>query len=125
MIHVRPGYLGPPGNRRIGSRWRASCCIGRDPGFPGLMHWGAPSHEDSWYVRMRADPAVKSLVESFMRDLLPESRDYFDGELAPERLAPDLTPAFLEAAKSRPMRSLARGSMRELSREIALAGLSM
>lgn len=72
-----------------------------DLGFPGLMQWGAPSHEDSWYARMRADPAVKSLVESFVRDLLPESREYFDSELVHElgRLAPDLTPAFLEAAK--------------------------
>lgn len=70
-------------------------------GFPGFMQWGAPPQEDSWYVRMRADPTVKSLVERFVRELLPESRDYFDSNLVPEleRLAPGLTPAFLEAAR--------------------------
>lgn len=71
-----------------------------ESGFMGLANWGAPSHEESWYVRMRADPAVKSLAENFIRDLLPENRDTFTTEFVTEveRFAPGLTNAYLEAA---------------------------
>jgi hypothetical protein len=34
----------------------------------GWMHiWGPPEHDEAWYARMRADPAVKALVETFSR----------------------------------------------------------
>lgn len=71
-----------------------------DTSFPGFSIWGAPEHDESWYVRMRTDPAVKSLIESFICDLLPDSRDTFHKDFAAEvaRLAPDLTSAFLQAA---------------------------
>lgn len=71
-----------------------------DTSFPGFSFWGAPEHDESWYARMRADPGVKSLIEAFIRDLLPDSRDTFHKEFVTEvaRLAHDLTPAFLQAA---------------------------
>lgn len=71
-----------------------------DTSFAGITIWGAPAHAEAWYARMRADPAVKSLIETFIRDLLPDSRDIFDEEFvtAVAQLAPDLTPAFLQAA---------------------------
>ncbi|MGY2848557.1 hypothetical protein ACVIWU_001565 [Bradyrhizobium sp. USDA 4509] len=68
--------------------------------FPGFMRWGAPEHTEEWYARMRGDAAVKSLVERFVRDVLPESRDDYPSGFAAaiERLAGGLTPAFLAAA---------------------------
>ncbi|KQT04581.1 hypothetical protein ASG42_23310 [Rhizobium sp. Leaf391] len=73
-----------------------------DTRFEGLMLWGAPSKPDAWYERLRADPAVKRLVETFIREVLPTSRDdYGDAFLNDvERLAPELTPAFLDAAET-------------------------
>lgn len=65
------------------------------------MHiWGPPEHDEAWYARMRADPAVKALVETFIRDLLPHARDDFRVSFVAEaeRVAPGLTPAFLAAA---------------------------
>ncbi|MBV1838385.1 hypothetical protein [Acetobacter estunensis] len=67
----------------------------------GWMHiWGPPEHEEAWYARMRADPAVKALVETFIRDVLPRARDDFRVSFVAEaeRVAPGLTPAFLAAA---------------------------
>lgn len=71
-----------------------------DPGFPGFAFWEAPSHDESWYARMRADSAIKPFVENFICDLLPESRDSFplDFPREVERVAPGLAPAFLAAA---------------------------
>ncbi|WP_457337489.1 hypothetical protein [Rhizobacter sp. P5_C2] len=71
-----------------------------DTSFPGFSFWGAPDHDEIWRARMRADPAVKSLIETFIRDVLPESRDTFHEEFVTEvaRLAGDLTPAFRQAA---------------------------
>ncbi len=67
----------------------------------GWMHiWGPPEHDEAWYARMRTDPAVKKLVETFIRDVLPHARDDFRASFVveAERIAPGLTPAFLAAA---------------------------
>ena len=67
----------------------------------GWMHiWGPPEHDEAWYARMRTDPAVKKLVETFIRDVLPHARDVFRAGFVVEadRIAPGLTPAFLAAA---------------------------
>jgi len=71
-----------------------------DRSFPGLMRWGAPEHTPDWYARLKGDPAVKSLVARFVRDVLPQSRSDYPSEFAleVERIADGLTPAFLEAA---------------------------
>lgn len=69
----------------------------------GWMHiWGPPERDEAWYTRMRADPAVKVLVETFIRDVLPRARDDFRVSFVAEteRVAPGLTPAFLAAAST-------------------------
>jgi len=67
----------------------------------GWMHfWGAPERDEAWYARMRADPAVKGVVENFIREVLPHSHDGFSASFVAdaERVAPGLTSAYLEAA---------------------------
>ena len=62
--------------------------------------WGPPKHDDTWYAQMQADPRVKALMETFVRNVLPRVHDTFDADFATEaeRIAPGLTPAFLAAA---------------------------
>lgn len=71
-----------------------------DRSFGGFMVWGAPKHPEAWYERMRADESVRKVVETFIRDVLPHGRDHLGADFveAIERLAPNLTPAFLDAA---------------------------
>lgn len=72
-----------------------------DKSWPNMMAWGPPEHEVSWYLHIRADPATKPLVETFIRDVLPDERDdygkFFVTEV--ERIASDLSDAFLVAAR--------------------------
>ena len=71
-----------------------------DRTFGWMDIWGPPEHDEAWYARMRADPAVKAVVETFIRDVLPRARDDFRLSFVDEaeRVAPGLTPAFLAAA---------------------------
>jgi hypothetical protein len=71
-----------------------------DRSFGGMHMWGPPEHDDAWYARMRAEPDVKTVVETFIRDVLPHARDDFRARFVAEaeRVAPGLTPAFLAAA---------------------------
>jgi hypothetical protein len=71
-----------------------------DRGFGWMHMWAAPQHDEAWYMRLRADPAVKVVVETFIRDVLPHSRENFRADFVAqaERVAPGLTPAFLDAA---------------------------
>ena len=71
-----------------------------DRSFGGLFMWGPPERDEKWYARMRADPAVKAVVETFVRDVLPHAREDFRGIFVAEaeRVAPGLTSAFLAAA---------------------------
>lgn len=73
-----------------------------DRSFGGLMAWGEPAHPEAWYERMRADELVRVVVETFIRELLPHGRDSMRANFvtAAERLAPSLTPAFLDAAST-------------------------
>lgn len=73
-----------------------------DRSFGGIMTWGAPSHPQGWYERMRADESVHVVIEAFIRDVLPHGRDDIRATFVPavERLAPNLTPAFLDAAST-------------------------
>ncbi|MFC0349862.1 nSTAND3 domain-containing NTPase [Undibacterium danionis] len=68
----------------------------------GYMHIWRPLHQDeTWYANMRANPAVKALLQEFIVEVLPDSRDYFFIDFVSElrRLALGLTPAFLAAAE--------------------------
>lgn len=71
-----------------------------DRSFEWMHIWGPPEHDEAWYARMRADPAVKAVVATFIRDVLPHARDAFRLSFVTEaeRVAPGLTPAFLAAA---------------------------
>lgn len=71
-----------------------------DRSFGMFMTWGAPAHPETWHERMRADETVRVVVETFIRNVLPHGRDHIgeDFVAAIERLAPNLTPAFLDAA---------------------------
>jgi hypothetical protein len=66
----------------------------------GMRQWDPPEHDEAWYARMRAEPAVKPLVETFIKEVLPTERDDFSQSFVAqaERLAPGLTGAFLAAA---------------------------
>ncbi|WP_439572478.1 hypothetical protein [Phreatobacter sp.] len=71
-----------------------------NPSFAGMMNWGPPEKDDAWYARLRADPSTKPLVETFIREVLPTERDDYPSSFVAdvERLAPDLSSAFLDAA---------------------------
>ncbi|MBP6013292.1 MAG: hypothetical protein KBA31_13790 [Alphaproteobacteria bacterium] len=71
-----------------------------DTSFGGMHAWGPPERDEAWYARMRADPAVRAVAETFVREVLPHARDDFRANFVAEaeRLAPGLTPAFLAAA---------------------------
>lgn len=73
-----------------------------DQSFGGLLVWGEPEHPETWYKRMQADQSVRMVVETFIRDHLPHSRDYIRANFvtAIERVAQNLTPAFLDAAST-------------------------
>jgi hypothetical protein len=66
----------------------------------GMHKWAPPEHDEAWYGRMRTDPAVKPVIETFIREVLPKEHSYFGKSFVAEaeRLAPGLTPAFLAAA---------------------------
>ncbi len=72
----------------------------RHRNFGGMDMWGPPERDDAWYERVRADAGVKAVVDTFIRDVLPQARDDFPADFvaAAERVAPGLTPAFLAAA---------------------------
>jgi hypothetical protein len=65
-----------------------------------MMNWSAPEHDDAWYERLGACPAVRPLLEAFISEILPTERDDFGAQFvtAAERLAPDLSASFLKAA---------------------------
>lgn len=73
-----------------------------DTSFPGLHRWGPPPHDATWYAWMRANPVTQLLLSTYIRTVLPHERaDFHHARLLDElsRLAADLTPAFLDAAK--------------------------
>ncbi|WP_342251645.1 nSTAND3 domain-containing NTPase [Sphingomonas sp. OTU376] len=72
----------------------------RPRSFGFMMDWGEPQHDKTWKDRVRASPATKPLLERFIREELPFSRDSYGTRLIPAmaRLASGLTPAFVDAA---------------------------
>jgi hypothetical protein len=70
------------------------------PEWYDLGRWQPPAHDAAWYARLRADPSTRPLLESFIAQVLPTDRDDYGAQFVPEveRLAPDLSGAFLEAA---------------------------
>lgn len=91
----------------------------------GWMHiWEPPDRDEAWYARMRTDPAVKTIVETFIRDVLPDTHyDFRRGFVAEaERVASELTPAFLAAAEkavhhgcAHSQESIAEGALNDIA----------
>jgi hypothetical protein len=71
-----------------------------DQSFGAMDKWGASPHDDSWYERLRTDPAIRTLIETFIVEVLPSTRDRFDKDFVIDvkRLAGCLTQAFMTAA---------------------------
>jgi hypothetical protein len=69
--------------------------------FAFMSDWGPPQRDAAWYARIKAAPATKPLIERFLREDLPFDRDHYSSKLAKEldKLASDLTPAFIDAAR--------------------------
>ncbi|MDH4557811.1 hypothetical protein E8F11_22005 [Pseudomonas sp. BN417] len=68
----------------------------------GFFHcWAAPLKDEAWYARLRGDPIIKPLLETFIQEVLPTTHDDYPVPLVEEieRIATGLTPAFLTAAK--------------------------
>lgn len=71
-----------------------------DKTFGGFLFWEHPDFPEAWYERLRADPDIALIAGRFIREMLPENRDHYSKEFVDDldRLAPNLTPAYLDAA---------------------------
>ena len=69
--------------------------------FLESFDWGPPEHDEAWYTRLQADPEIKPLLETFIREVLPADRANFRrGKFVveAERIATGLSGAYLAAA---------------------------
>lgn len=64
--------------------------------------WVAPTYPDAWYTAIAADRRSRIISERFIRDILPHERDSYGADFLEllDRIAPDLTGAFIDAALS-------------------------
>ncbi|MBJ9953043.1 hypothetical protein I5735_08330 [Acinetobacter baumannii] len=71
-----------------------------DKSFLGLNYWEVPSKSDAWYNRLQADSKISYIAGRFIREMLPEDQRCYSNKLITDldRLASNLTPAYLEAA---------------------------
>ena len=71
-----------------------------DRGFGGHFQWGPPERDQAWYARLRADPTTNPIIETFIQRVLPVEHIHLPNSFATEieRLAPDVSNAFLHAA---------------------------
>lgn len=71
-----------------------------DKSFGGFHVWGRPDHPDAWYERLRTDPTISAIAGRFVREMLPDGGDHYSVSLVDDldRLATNLTPAYLETA---------------------------
>ena len=65
-----------------------------------LEHWSPDPDDEAWYDARRAEPLTAMVCARFIRDVLPDERDDHRREFVErvQRLAGDLTAAFLDAA---------------------------
>ena len=66
-----------------------------------LDSWEPPTFDDAWYERVSADSRTFVIADRFVREQLPQDRDGFGDDFADrlDRIASDLTPAFVAAAR--------------------------
>lgn len=97
-----------------------------------LDKWKPPTFDDAWYGRVSADPRTFTIADRFVREQLPQERDGFGNDFAKklDRIASDLTPAFVAAAHKlvssgfdRNVSAISAGAVRDLNAyEGVLAG---
>lgn len=70
--------------------------------FAAFMDWTKPERSDAWYAELRADPAVRAAIETYVRTVVMRTHTSFPNSFAKdlEPLAGDVTDLFLEAALS-------------------------
>jgi hypothetical protein len=73
--------------------------------FRGFGHhqWGPPPNDAAWYAWLCSNPITQPLLSAYIRTVFPYERtDFHRARFLDElsRLAADLTPAFLDAAKT-------------------------
>lgn len=73
-----------------------------DKTFGTFDSWGSPGHGEDWYQKRAADPATRTILETFVREILPRDRTHFPDDFADElsRLSDGLTPSFIDAAST-------------------------
>lgn len=71
-----------------------------DKSFGGLHMWGPLERDDTWYTRLREDPATTVIIKRYLEDYLPLRGDHLPPSFAAEtaRIVPDSTEVFLAAA---------------------------
>jgi len=89
-----------------------------------LDKWKPPTFDDAWYVRVSTDPRTFTIADRFVREQLPQERDGYGDNFAEklDRIASDLTPAFVAAAHKlvssgfdRNVSAIAAGAVRNLN----------
>lgn len=67
----------------------------------GFEWWSPSDHPDEWFERHAAEPATKPILEMFIEYSLPTNRLSYPDDFAVQlgKLAQDLTPAFMGAAR--------------------------
>lgn len=64
--------------------------------------WTPPTYPDAWYAEIAADPRARVISDRFIREILPRERDSYGADFLEllDRITPDLTAAFIDAAIS-------------------------
>ncbi len=80
------------------ARWLVHKEVGPQDYF--LASWSPTPSDETWYASRRADPVTAQLCDRFVRDVLPIENDGYPEDFCDhlDKLAPGLTPAFLDAA---------------------------
>lgn len=62
--------------------------------------WAPPEFDDAWYEVMSGHPVAAQVADRFVREVLPYDRGSYDAGFVTklDRIAPDLTPAYIAAA---------------------------
>ena len=72
-----------------------------DKAFGGMVKWGRADRSADWYSARANDPSTRPLVETFIRNILPEDQTYYPTSFVADlaRLSSGLEAAFLDAAR--------------------------
>lgn len=73
-----------------------------EEGLLGWSYWRVPDRDEAWYERLRSDPTTTTLLDAFIRRVLPTARirypRSFSADIKPLTPSLSLTEAFLAAA---------------------------